>query len=152
MWQKVATHYTCDSECDTECDTECDILHVTPSMTQDMWHNVTLNLTTNVTVYSWLLLHFHEIICGKNIFGNFLSNLLHFHEKTYYDCSFFTFAPLESPKFAWHHHQILDTYTIFKIHWAVLEFECSHQKIVKIQQFLLILYSHKSRFFALKFK
>ena len=23
------------------------------------------------------------------------------------------FAPLESPKFAWHHHQTLDTYTIF---------------------------------------
>ena len=46
-----------------------------------------------------ILVHFHEIICGKNIFGNFLSNLLHFHEKTYYDCSFFTFAPLESPKF-----------------------------------------------------
>ena len=25
----------------------------------------------------------------------------------------------------------------FKIHWAVLEFEFSHQKIVKIQQFLI---------------
>ena len=29
---------------------------------------------------------------------------------TKYDC----FAPLESPKFAWHHHQTLDTYTISK--------------------------------------
>ena len=24
-------------------------------------------------------------------------------------------APLESPKFAWHHHQTLDTYTIFDL-------------------------------------
>ena len=28
---------------------------------------------------------------------------------------FSSFAPLESPKFAWHHHQTLDTYTIFLI-------------------------------------
>ena len=28
-----------------------------------------------------------------------------------------SFAPLESPKFAWHHHQTLDTYTIFFPFW-----------------------------------
>ena len=43
-------------------------------------------------------IHFHDKYLAKNLVFN-------------YDCS--AFAPLESPKFAWHHHRTLDTYTIF---------------------------------------
>ena len=138
LWHRL-WHYTCDSECDTE----CDIIHVTPIVTSDMWQNVTLKLTTNVTVYSWLLRVTYPSFSRENLrpkhaliwqflklfrfvncyhsFSRKIFSLLMLSSSklrlffstsnTKYDCS--SFAPLEFPKFAWHHHQTLDTYTIF---------------------------------------
>ena len=52
LWHRV-WHYTCD--------TKCDIRH---------GHNVTLTWQQMWQFTHDYILHFHEIICGKNIFGN----------------------------------------------------------------------------------